>query len=553
MAVEIKHAICSSAYWAANQATLEVLYGVDGYYTDPTAWEAAQQRDLVTLGEVAIAEVYGNVQCATFAYSGWTASETNYAVIRPGPGQRHTGLPGTGAAIESTAYNPLPAFLLANGSCHIEGMDLWNSSSGVQTLVQVDTSTANLRGCLGFSRQEHGLASQGISKMLVASSGHGRCSGNIFHGRGATYGVQSTYGGSGAEISNCIVIACGTGFFGNGSTLQTTNCIALSCTTDFANSTAGSDYNASSGTGAPGANSIQSITGAEFADTAGFDYHLVAGSQLRGAGANLYPASTSDIDGDAWPTTGAWDIGADYYVVAETPSIDLAGAALATTTTTGTLTTSIPLAGIAASLTAADGQLTTQITLSGDAVAQAVAAAGLLTQTPLTGDGAAHASGAGELTIQIRLAGDALASSSAVASLTAGSTGLSGAAQALASAAGSLTTDIPLTGAALSATSAGGNITTDIPLASAAASVTRVIGSLDAFITLTGDAIAQALAAGSLTASIQFAGTAVATAAASGALSSGPDHKQPPKQRLALVRPEPRRFAVWSEDRRVAA
>lgn len=201
-------------------------------------------------------------------------------------------------------------------------------------------------------------------------------------------------------------------------------------------------------------------------------------------------------------------------------AIDLSGAALATATATGTLTTAIPLSGAAASLSAASGDITAQITLSGAALAQAAATAALTAgAADLAGDAVALAAALGTLTVQIRLAGDAVAQSLAAAELSTESAGLSGAAQASATAMGLLGTAIPLAGEATATASASGALGVPILLSGAAAAVSSATGELTIALALEGHALATALASGSLSTAIPLSGAAVAQALASGALA----------------------------------
>ena len=80
-----------------------------------------------------------------------------------------------------------------------------------------------------------------------------------------------------------------------------TNCVAYNFGTDFgANASGtGSDYNASSDTSAPGANSVHSITSAAFVDSANDDYTPASGGALAGAGTDLSAFFSDDITGTA--------------------------------------------------------------------------------------------------------------------------------------------------------------------------------------------------------------------------------------------------------------
>lgn len=89
MATEIIHTIKSSG----------------GDYTSLSAWEAAQQRDLVAADEIAIAECYGFRSVDAVNINGWTADETRYIVVRAATGSE-SKIPWSDAAftIASTDY-----------------------------------------------------------------------------------------------------------------------------------------------------------------------------------------------------------------------------------------------------------------------------------------------------------------------------------------------------------------------------------------------------------------------------------------------------------------
>ena len=53
-----------------------------GDYTSLSAWEAAQQRDLVAADEIEVAECYGFIDTTATAVSGWTTGVNNYIIIR---------------------------------------------------------------------------------------------------------------------------------------------------------------------------------------------------------------------------------------------------------------------------------------------------------------------------------------------------------------------------------------------------------------------------------------------------------------------------------------
>ncbi len=144
----------------------------------------------------------------------------------------------------------------------------------------------------------------------------------------SAFGFGSTLGAP-AALYNCMAANCSDhGFYVGGGGVIAKNCVAYNCGVGYRTSgfsEANSSNNATSavlGTYLPGTNGVSGITSADFVNAAGKDFHLSAGSVLRGAGVNLYSNFTTDIDGDTWPSSGAWDIGFDYYVAAGSLTIN---------------------------------------------------------------------------------------------------------------------------------------------------------------------------------------------------------------------------------------
>lgn len=123
--------------------------------------------------------------------------------------------------------------------------------------------------------------------------------------------------------SCCTAYGLARGFYRSSGTKPIlTNCLAQNCADGFNGTfSAASDYNISDIAGdAPGAHSKTGVV--QFVDAAAKDYHLSpADTVARGAGVNLTASGiTTDIDGDARPATGAWDIGADQVAESPTPT-----------------------------------------------------------------------------------------------------------------------------------------------------------------------------------------------------------------------------------------
>ena len=302
----------------------EVIHtvGTGGDYSTLSAWEAAQQRDLVAADGIAVAEITGTVSGAA-EIDGWNTDGTRLIKIRAKPGEEHGGIFGAGAKLISSATN---ATLYLREFVEVSQLEIENTGTGsiyqcpVWTYVFDDGYTANLIDLLLVGNNNTSSNSAGVyignrsSTVNIYTSIAKNCGGAAFYPTGATVTVN---------IYNSVAINCNTSnnaFRGgiNANVAGTTirNCVAINNNTaDFFGTGATVDHNASSDATASGTGSITSVTTAEFADYAGGDYHLASDSQLIGAGTDLSGTFTTDIDGD---TISTWMIGADFYVASGT-------------------------------------------------------------------------------------------------------------------------------------------------------------------------------------------------------------------------------------------
>lgn len=303
MPTESRKAIRTAAAWAANQAAMEALYGVGGYYTTLSLWEAGEQRDLTASDEVAVAVCYNDWPTGlsnTVSISGWTTDATRKIVLTVAEGHRHTGVPKTGFYMRTSAN--FAHVISCSANSEIEWFDVEN--------------TASAGFAFTFPRViKNSLAKAGPEREAFRQSQ----SYSVFHNclaYGGSVGFQCNAFTS-PTLLNCVATGCTKGFVseGGGTAFVFKNCVGYGNTTDWSGTaSASSTNNASSNGTPPGSNPITGITSAAFVDAAGLDFHLAAGSPLIGAGANLYSDLQIDIDGDARPSTGAWDIGFDHYV-----------------------------------------------------------------------------------------------------------------------------------------------------------------------------------------------------------------------------------------------
>ncbi|HML83059.1 MAG TPA: hypothetical protein PKE37_14980 [Thiomonas arsenitoxydans] len=287
-----------------------------GDYTTLSAWEAGEQRNLVTADEIAVAVCYHDWPTGLvdeLDINGWTTDATRYVRVTVAEGHRHNGTPGSGFHLRKSS----------SGSSMVLNRHRYSRFEWLDT-EQLSTSTSKY--CFRAFAQPDVVFFACIGKNRTATAGIG-CFFQDGGGAMQTWqclAVESNIGFNGpiTFAKNCIAAGCGVGF-GNSSTSgagTSRNCLAYNCTTRGFSETwnyYGTCANdASSDTSASWTGCVTGVTSGAFVNAAAKDFHLSAGSVLRGAGVNLYSDFTTDIDGDTWPSSGAWDIGFDYYVAA---------------------------------------------------------------------------------------------------------------------------------------------------------------------------------------------------------------------------------------------
>ena len=291
-----------------------------GDYTTVQAALVAYPGNLVAQDVVLRLECYGGNAGAVDIPSTYTTDASRYVHIVAASSARHSGVwddamarcegpeAGGSAVLHGPWGSPSP------GGVVVDGM-LLRSSAG--SAIDDESGPLNgggiivARGCI--ARAPSGLAYRRCAE--VTNCVAEQC----------TYGVSAAKRDGAPTKASCVTVvgAAIAGFFGNDDAQPVVkNCIAQNCTDGFSGTfSAASDYNISDIDGdAPGAHSKTGVV--QFVDAAAKDYHLSpADTVARGAGVNLTASGiTTDIDGDARPATGAWDIGADQVAESPTPT-----------------------------------------------------------------------------------------------------------------------------------------------------------------------------------------------------------------------------------------
>lgn len=178
-----------------------------GDYTSLSAWEAGQQRNLVTADEIEVAECYGFIDTTPVTVSGWTVGVNNYIIIRAHSSAKAT-VPMTtdgsryllktavdSALIISTQYTQILDIQVEAPSYAIE------VSGGGST---ADRSNSIFRNCIARALNSFAWFFQGASSRLQ------NCIGIAYANSGRAF----SHDNSNAQYDNCIAIATGANSIG---------------------------------------------------------------------------------------------------------------------------------------------------------------------------------------------------------------------------------------------------------------------------------------------------------------------------------------------------
>lgn len=386
-----------------GDGTTNATSGTNRAYASLSEWEAAEQTDLVTAGDVHKVICTGGADSTAVNLTGWTTSTTNYVIIEVDAASRHDGTPLTGYRLTATVdfgstLNIQQAGTVikyleihnlgttqnrattANNADSVEyyGVIAKATSSGTATSTKCFASesagltTTYYYNCLAFEGTTYGFHVNDFKKGVYYN-----CT-SVDNG-GAGFIRAGTGTGAGVSVAkNCVAYNNGTQFDNGGS----------SSYWDQTNSSNNATSDATT-TAVPGSTgNVASIASSDFTDVANDDYSLASGSSLAEAGTDLttlwssrdrtdFTVAEEDIIGTTRPQSTNWDIGAFELVSAggtpatvTVPFSDIAVAAQVPTVS-GQASVTVPATNVAVSALAptVSGQATVTTPAVGISVA----------------------------------------------------------------------------------------------------------------------------------------------------------------------------------------
>lgn len=297
-----------------------------GDYSSRSAFEAAQQGNLVTADEIRVGECYGFTDTTVFSVDGSTTDATRFMRFSAASGAEaqmplDTGgtanlhqTNATGAAI-TVADNYVQFWdqqfqtIYKSGTSHCVQVSNAGNAVEVQFLRCVFSGDSDTSG----SNIHYGIVHLNQSNVYCIN-----CFGvNMSTAQTTSPPFYVNVASANLFCYNCTAIGAGAGrgFWCASGTMTGKNCLADNNTTDFVNSGTFTGNNNASGDGTALGTSPR--TSQTFTFASGTDFHLASGdtgaldygADLSGDGS--FPFS-DDFDGVT--RSGTWDIGADEYV-----------------------------------------------------------------------------------------------------------------------------------------------------------------------------------------------------------------------------------------------
>lgn len=306
----------NTASSAGGGGTTNATTGDNRAYASLSEWEAAEQTDLVTDGDIHVVHCEGSSvdsYAAGITIDGWTTGTSNYITIIVDSDRRHDGKWNTGKyRIECTGGSY--GFQILEDYVRIEGIQV--ESTYRRTINYTGSGEFHLSHSIVRTDNTYSLG--GIQ---INTSGTVKIWNNIIYGYGTNKGAY------GLNIANCTayvhantVVDCFTaGITHLSATVYVSNNLVFNCTDDYNGSMSGNNNAYSEGTD-PVSNGvdISGYAGTDiFVDYTNDDFHIKSGTTLENGGTDLDSHAncpvTDDIDGDTRHATTP-DIGADEAV-----------------------------------------------------------------------------------------------------------------------------------------------------------------------------------------------------------------------------------------------
>lgn len=284
-----------------------------GDYTSLSAWEAANQGNLVTADEKRVAECYSMIDSAQCTVDGSTTNTTCYLEIYTPTSERHNGTRSPSKYLMEANFGSFtPALSIQDDYTRVQGLQFHGtgSSAGIQT---TNCSNVRISDCLSYD-----CGSEGV--LIYQSS-------------------------SAITLMNVVSLHCNRGFhYYNATTINSLNCVAMGSTERgfwqenqigntykncYSGGSVGADWDvpasnnwttnfSEDGTGTTTTAAYSSSSGAYLTNvTVGSeDPHIGALSTLKDAGTDLsgdaawiHPNGNVDIIGTTRPQGSTWDVG----------------------------------------------------------------------------------------------------------------------------------------------------------------------------------------------------------------------------------------------------
>lgn len=289
--------------------------GVDwtNAYTSLSAWEAANQANLVTSDSICVVNCRGTTaDTTTCDISGWTTNSTHYIQIN---GDNTTGKASTSYyRMTPPTGTDVSALTISEGWVYINNVE-FNSSGKVTgayppvRVLAADTlnDEVHLNSCIVHSGVYTGGIRMTSNNTIVKIY---NCI--VYNCTVATLGRGIDHRSTNSTlVYNTTVYGCTTGFYQEAGTLTLVNCIANACTDNYSG-TITTSYSCSDAAGELSGTGDRNGTDGDvtFTNTATDDYSLAV------ADVNATDLGTSSVDSlftddiTNYTRTGTWDIGA---------------------------------------------------------------------------------------------------------------------------------------------------------------------------------------------------------------------------------------------------